>query len=174
MKATKKQIEIDYVIFTGLDSQAVFDFINGEADFNEHPVMSLVSTEGIMPISIGDAIIRGVKNELYVCTKKVFEATYITGVVTQEIVDSKLSLPDEPIGTSSALVDGEIEGYKVLSAEQKVAINSIKELGVSIEQHLQYLKMYENADPRWLSIATTDLQTGLMAAVRSIAKPDFF
>ena len=53
-------------------------------------------------------------------------------------------------------------------------MNIIKEKGVEIGKLIESLRASDSADQRWVSIGQTDLQTGLMALTRSVAKPDFF
>jgi hypothetical protein len=67
-----------------------------------------------------------------------------------------------------------ISGYRELNEREIEEINRAKYLGSSIGAMIDKLKGDQNIDQRWLSIAQTDLQKGLMALVRSIAKPDFF
>jgi len=67
-----------------------------------------------------------------------------------------------------------IKGYRVLTAEEVAHINSIKELGVDIETILNHMNNQPQYDRRWLAIAKTHLQEGLMAAVRAIARPEGF
>lgn len=66
-----------------------------------------------------------------------------------------------------------LKGYRQLSQEEIDLINRVKEQGNCLEFMLNDL-LSAGADPRWISIAKTDLQTGIMAAVRSIAKPNGF
>jgi hypothetical protein len=66
-----------------------------------------------------------------------------------------------------------ITGYRALSADEIELINSLKQLGIEIEAKMQ-LAADAGADPRWLAIARTDLQIGMMALVRSVAKPTTF
>lgn len=97
-----------------------------------------------------------------------------------------------------------ISGYRELSQTEIDLMNKIKAKGVDLEDLLQEIKMHvaeqtgdaraesknhpgypygssgeeerlQNADPnRWLSIARTDLQTGLMALTRAVAQPTTF
>lgn len=53
-------------------------------------------------------------------------------------------------------------------------MNEVKEMGSQLGQLIEKLKENPDVDRRWLSIAKTDLQQGIMSAVRSIAKPDSF
>lgn len=72
-----------------------------------------------------------------------------------------------------------IVGYRDLNQVEIDLINEVKGLGQQIEGTINKLQSLHNSeavsiDPRWLSIGRTDLQTGLMALTRSVAKPDFF
>ncbi len=68
----------------------------------------------------------------------------------------------------------EIKSYRELSEEEIALMNEVKtkaeELGVLVDKIMQT----ESCDKRWASIGKTDLQTGTMALVRSIAKPTTF
>jgi hypothetical protein len=67
-----------------------------------------------------------------------------------------------------------ISGYRELAQEDIDAMNMVKEKGKELGELV--VKMRTNAafDQRWVSIGATDLQTGLMALTRAIAKPEFF
>lgn len=67
-----------------------------------------------------------------------------------------------------------IKGYRELNAEEIAAMNEVKELGVKIGDLVEKLRGQATLDQRWISIGATDMQTGLMALTRSIAKPTFF
>jgi len=77
-----------------------------------------------------------------------------------------------------------IKGYRDLSQEEIDLMNEVKEMGTSIEVLVEKMKHmnhdvsvvpHENRpNPRWLAIGQTDLQTGVMALVRSVAKPTSF
>lgn len=68
----------------------------------------------------------------------------------------------------------EIIGYRQLTNEDAKMINGIKAAGLIIEGVVERLRNDENVDQRWVSIGETDLQTGLMALIRAIAKPESF
>jgi hypothetical protein len=92
----------------------------------------------------------------------------------------------------------QIKGYRDLSQHEIDLMNAIKakgeELGALLNQldtHLELQKLAAEQDAkdgkpnertrlgcaqpyRWLAIARTDLQTGIMAAVRAIAQPTTF
>jgi hypothetical protein len=67
-----------------------------------------------------------------------------------------------------------IKGYRDLSEEEIAAMNKVKEAGVELEKLVLYLGSLEDTDKRWVAIGQTDLQKGIMALVRSIAKPESF
>jgi hypothetical protein len=67
-----------------------------------------------------------------------------------------------------------IKGYRDLSQAEIDTINEIKAQGVVLGQLMDKLSAMDSTDKRWVSIAQTDLQTGIMAAVRSVAKPESF
>jgi hypothetical protein len=67
-----------------------------------------------------------------------------------------------------------IVGYRELCQEEIDLINLVKILGGELGGIVETLRAHPGIDQRWLSIGATDLQTGLMALTRSIAKPDFF
>lgn len=78
-----------------------------------------------------------------------------------------------------------IKGYRELSQAEIDLMNEIKEQGAELERLLKLVDdciSVENevhgigdAEPRrWLAIAKTHLQQGLMAATRAVARPDFF
>src|SRR5689334_11032451 len=67
-----------------------------------------------------------------------------------------------------------IHGYRELSQDEIDLMNSIKIMGVELGQLVDRLKANPEADMRWVSIGATDLQTGLMALTRAVARPTFF
>ena len=68
----------------------------------------------------------------------------------------------------------QITGYRDLTEEEVNLINHITTMGASIHGMMDALYKIENIDRHWLDIATTDFQTGLMAAVRAVARPESF
>lgn len=69
----------------------------------------------------------------------------------------------------------QIKGYRELSQTEIDLMNKIKnEIGTKLEDIVNELLANENTDKRWVAIGKTDLQTGLMALVRSIAQPTSF
>lgn len=67
-----------------------------------------------------------------------------------------------------------ISGYRELSEKEIEGMNAIKAKGNELGQLLEELKQIPGIDQRALAIAKTDLQTGVMWAVRSIAQPTSF
>lgn len=64
-----------------------------------------------------------------------------------------------------------IMGDRPLSPAEISLINSIRKLGMIISDHTRTIQGHPDSDPRWVAIANTHFQQGLMALERSIAKP---
>lgn len=67
-----------------------------------------------------------------------------------------------------------ISGYRELTEDEIANMNAVKEHGKKLGELVASIREIEGVDQRWVSIGSTDLQTGLMALTRSIAKPEFF
>ena len=67
-----------------------------------------------------------------------------------------------------------IKGYRELSQEEIDLMNEIKTKGVELGELVAKLRSVDGVDQRWVSLGATDLQTGLMALTRSVARPEFF
>ena len=67
-----------------------------------------------------------------------------------------------------------IAGYRALSQEEIDLMNKVKEQGKAIGKLIKELEQHELIDQRWVAIGRTDLQKGLMALTRAVAKPEFF
>ena len=67
-----------------------------------------------------------------------------------------------------------IKGYRDLSQEEIDKINKIKNTGEALRILVEELKTTDSTDKRWVSIGNTHLQEGIMALVRSVAKPESF
>lgn len=80
MKARKKPIEVEVMLFTDNTKDIVFNWImcNKSADFNEYkqPILKIQTLEGIMTAQLGDYIIKGINGEYYPCKPDIFEKTY--------------------------------------------------------------------------------------------------
>lgn len=68
----------------------------------------------------------------------------------------------------------EIKGYRELNAEEIAAMNEVKQKGAELGELVEKLRSNKDLDQRWVSIGATELQQGLMALTRAIAKPMFF
>ena len=67
-----------------------------------------------------------------------------------------------------------IKGYRDLSQGEIDLMNEIKATGVELGELIAKLRATDGLDQRWISIGTTDLQTGLMALTRGVAQPTSF
>lgn len=67
-----------------------------------------------------------------------------------------------------------VTGYRQLNEAEADLMNEVKAKGVELGELVDKLRSVDGLDGRWISIGTTDLQTGLMALVRSIARPTTF
>jgi flagellar biosynthesis regulator FlaF len=67
-----------------------------------------------------------------------------------------------------------IKGYRDLSQDEIDLMNAIKDTGEQIGKLIDAVNQWPDTDKRWSAIAKTDLQTGIMALVRSIARPTTF
>ena len=67
-----------------------------------------------------------------------------------------------------------ITGYRQLSEDEAALMNEIKAYGIELGQLVEKLRATQGLDGRWVSIGATDLQTGLMALTRAVAKPETF
>lgn len=67
-----------------------------------------------------------------------------------------------------------IKGYRDLTQGEIDAMNAIKAEGERLRILIEEMRENENLDQRWINIAETNLQQGIMAAVRAVAQPDSF
>lgn len=67
-----------------------------------------------------------------------------------------------------------ITGYGELTEEEIGLMNEIKAQGQALEDLVQKVRGTAGIDQRWASIGVTDLQTGLMALTRAVARPTSF
>ena len=71
-------------------------------------------------------------------------------------------------------VQPKITGYRQLNEAEAALMNEIKARGVELGELVDKLRKTEGIDQRWASVGATDLQTGLMALTRSVAKQTTF
>ena len=68
-----------------------------------------------------------------------------------------------------------ITGHKALNAAQIGDMNMVKHLGKQCRDLIAYLEQDNlDYDERWIDVARTQLQLGLMSLTRAVAKNDFF
>lgn len=67
-----------------------------------------------------------------------------------------------------------IKGYRDLSQAEIDAMNAVKSEGDRLQELIYEMRQNPDLDSRWIDIAETNLQQGIMAAVRAITKPDSF
>lgn len=79
---------------------------------------------------------------------------------------------DKPILDS--FVQPKITGYRQLTPDEVAQMNEIKALGEQLGDLVATLRQNPEFDQRWFSIGATDLQTGLMALTRAVARPTTF
>ncbi len=68
----------------------------------------------------------------------------------------------------------QIKGYRELSQEEIDLMNEIKTKGAELGELIEKVRQQGTVDQRWVAIAKTDFQTGLMALTRAVAQPTFF
>ncbi|CVC81634.1 hypothetical protein GVN99_13700 [Serratia marcescens] len=64
--------------------------------------------------------------------------------------------------------------HRQLSEAELAVMEELTALGNQVGQYLEGLAKNPDVDPRWLSIACTELQQGFMAVKRAVAKPAAF
>lgn len=67
-----------------------------------------------------------------------------------------------------------IKGYRELNQEEIDAMNEVKVMGIKLSELVEKLENNKDLDQRWIESGKIDLQKGLMALTRSIARPEFF
>lgn len=72
------------------------------------------------------------------------------------------------------LIQPKITGYRQLNEAEAALMNKIKAKGVELGELVDELRATTGLDQRWVSIGATDLQTGLMALTRGVARPTSF
>ena len=76
-KYRKKPIIIEAVQWTGDNLEELRDFVPEEFRYNKvSEPMGIRTLEGVMTVSVGDWIIKGIQGEFYPCKPDIFEATY--------------------------------------------------------------------------------------------------
>lgn len=65
-----------------------------------------------------------------------------------------------------------VTGYRPLTEKDKAAMNELKALEATIVDKLESMKTKDSINQRSLALGITNIQTGFMWAVRSIARPN--
>lgn len=80
MKFRKKPVVIDAIPYDGTNKDEIKYFTQGgcytDVTDSENPKFIIQTLEGIHIASVGDYIIKGVKNEFYPCKPDIFAQTY--------------------------------------------------------------------------------------------------
>jgi hypothetical protein len=71
-------------------------------------------------------------------------------------------------------IQPKVTGYRQLNEAEAALMNKVKTKGIELGALVEELRATASIDQRWVSIGATDLQTGLMALVRSVAQPTTF
>jgi len=89
-----------------------------------------------------------------------------------------------PVGVHTHFLQPKITGYRQLSEAEAALMNEGKALAEACGAYIAKLRKFPpsqtgehipgHLDQRWISIGTTDLQTGFMAVIRGIAQPTTF
>ena len=77
-------------------------------------------------------------------------------------------------GLQAEVMTPPIKGYRTLTPDEIDVMNAIKAFGDGLGAMVAELAERPDIDKRWLGIAATHLQQGLMAATRSVARPTTF
>jgi len=67
-----------------------------------------------------------------------------------------------------------ITGYRDLTQQEIDAMNKVKAMGTELGKMIDDMVVTPGLDQRWVSLARTHLQQGIMAAIRAIAQPTTF
>lgn len=76
-KFRKRPVVIEAIQWTGVNDDVLTKWVDGCYLSGDSGQFLMIPTlEGVMAASVGDWIIRGVKNEFYPCKPEIFAATY--------------------------------------------------------------------------------------------------
>ena len=77
-------------------------------------------------------------------------------------------------GLQAEVMTPPITGYRTLNPDEIALINAVKQFGIGLGDMIAELARQPDTDKRWVGIAATHFQQGLMAATRSVAKQTTF
>lgn len=137
----------------------------------EKVIVSFDGTEMIYPIFLQKSI-----GELYL---EVEDITYLDKIEFKYLNDDQdlLEYIINNFKNERAKMDNQhrkIRGYRELNQEEIDTMNEVKAMGVKLGELVEKLENNKDLDQRWIESGKTDLQKGLMALTRSIARPEFF
>ena len=137
----------------------------------EKVIVSFSGIEMIYPIFLQKSI-----GELYL---EVEDITYLDKIEFKYLNDDQdlLEYIIDNFKNERAKMDNQhrkIKGYRELNQEEIDAMNEVKATGVKLGELVEKLENNKDLDQRWIESGKTDLQKGLMALTRSIARPEFF
>lgn len=137
----------------------------------EKVIVSFDGTEMIYPIFLQKSI-----GELYL---EVEDITYLDKIEFKYLNDDQdlLEYIIDNFKNERAKMDNQhrkIKGYRELNQEEIDAMNEVKAMGIKLSELVEKLENNKDLDQRWIESGKTDLQKGLMALTRSIARPEFF
>ena len=137
----------------------------------EKVIVSFDGTEMIYPIFLQKSI-----GELYL---EVEDITYLDKIEFKYLNDDQdlLEYIIDNFKNERAKMDNQhrkIKGYRELNQEEIDAMNEVKAMGVKLGELVEKLENNKDLDQRWIESGKIDLQKGLMALTRSIARPEFF
>ena len=137
----------------------------------EKVIVSFSGIEMIYPIFLQKSI-----GELYL---EVEDITYLDKIEFKYLNDDQdlLEYIIDNFKNERAKMDNQhrkIKGYRELNQEEIDAMNEVKAMGVKLGELVEKLENNKDLDQRWIESGKTDLQKGLMALTRSIARPEFF
>ena len=142
-----------------------------KSEKNEKVIVSFSGIEMIYPIFLQKSI-----GELYL---EVEDITYLDKIEFKYLNDDQdlLEYIINNFKNERAKMDNQhrkIKGYRELNQEEIDAMNEVKAMGVKLGELVEKLENNKDLDQRWIESGKTDLQKGLMALTRSIARPEFF
>lgn len=76
MKYRKRPVVIDAVVWTGENTDEVLAFAESNSFIEAGSELLITTLEGVMHVSPGDYVIRGVVGEYYPCKPDIFQKTY--------------------------------------------------------------------------------------------------
>lgn len=165
-----KLIEKKNLIYSG-DAEILKNKIKEVLQKGEKVVVSFSGIEMIYPIFLQKSI-----GDLYL---EVEDITTLDKIEFKYLNDDQelLEYIIENRKNDRAKMDNQhrkIKGYRELNQEEIDAMNEVKAMGVKLGELVEKLENNKDLDQRWIESGKTDLQKGLMALTRSIARPEFF